>query len=521
MNINVPMSKTVYALRDYSFYIPAYQRGYRWTTRDVEALLDDIYEFDAGTDANSKKYCLQPLIVKKREDGSYEVVDGQQRLTTIFIYLQIAFNQTKEAPYQLTYETRDQSQQFLNSLASYSGDINDENIDYYHITNAYKTMKAWLDNKAKAKNISQFTVFTSLYNKIVNNVIFIWHEIPQDSNPVDIFTKVNVGKIRLSNAELIKALIFNKDNFHSSESEKEQQELSLAWNRIERGLHNDSLWLFLNDKTEYETRIDLIFSLISDDYVKEDSKASVVDTTEKYRTFLIFYEAYRSCSGVDEKQKFVKDLWRNVEMVYERFQEWYADLNKYHVIGYLISSGIRITDIFDLTNNKRKSEEMRILIDKTKIKSIESQEKLFSISYGANKLRNMLLLFNIATLVCKNERQYRFPFDLYKKDKWDIEHIHATADETEEADDNIGNLTLLSADINRSYQDDDFVSKRKEIIKRDALGKFIPLCTKNVFLKQYTENPTQMGKWSKEDKEDYLLTMWKTLDAFWEGDFLK
>jgi hypothetical protein len=40
-------------------------------------------------------------------------------------------------------------------------------------------------------------------------------------------------------------------------------------------------------------------------------------------------------------------------------------------------------------------------------------------------------------------------------------------------------------------------------------------------LKQYTENPTQMDKWSKEDKEDYLLTMWKTLDAFWKGDFLK
>ena len=67
MNVNVPMPKTVYELRDYSFYIPAYQRGYRWTTRDVEALLDDIYEFDAGTEANPKKYCLQPLIVKKSQ----------------------------------------------------------------------------------------------------------------------------------------------------------------------------------------------------------------------------------------------------------------------------------------------------------------------------------------------------------------------------------------------------------------------------------------------------------------------
>ena len=79
----------------------------------------------------------------------------------------------------------------------------------------------------------------------------------------------------------------------------------------------------------------------------------------------------------------------------------------------------------------------------------------------------------------------------------------------------------MLAKINRSYQDDDFAEKRKEIIQRDAKGWFIPLCTKNVFLKQYSENPCQMEKWDKEDKDAYIRNMWETLDMFWKGEFLQ
>lgn len=126
---------------------------------------------------------------------------------------------------------------------------------------------------------------------------------------------------------------------------------------------------------------------------------------------------------------------------------------------------------------------------------------------------------NIATLVCKNEKQYRFPFDLYKNEKWDIEHIHATADESDEADDTIGNLTLLLAKINRSYQDNEFSEKRKEIIARDRNGMFIPICTKNVFTKQYSNTITNMNKWEQQDKLDYIDSMWEVLDAFWKEEF--
>ena len=66
------------------FYIPSYQRGYRWTEQQVLDLLNDILEF---RNKNSGFYCLQPVVVKKLSNGYWELLDGQQRLTTLFIIL--------------------------------------------------------------------------------------------------------------------------------------------------------------------------------------------------------------------------------------------------------------------------------------------------------------------------------------------------------------------------------------------------------------------------------------------------
>ena len=66
------------------FSIPSYQRGYRWTGKEVEALLDDLEEFGRSPE---NVYCLQPLVVQAMGDGKFNVVDGQQRLTTLAIIL--------------------------------------------------------------------------------------------------------------------------------------------------------------------------------------------------------------------------------------------------------------------------------------------------------------------------------------------------------------------------------------------------------------------------------------------------
>ncbi len=334
------------------------------------------------------------------------------------------------------------------------------------------------------------------------------------------FTKVNLGKIPLTNAELIKALLLNKSNF-STDINKRQTEISVAWDRIEQSLRDDSFWYFLNEKEQSGTRIDMLFELLANE--QNAKLPSPIPINQNYFPFLVFSAALNI---TQDSETFVKALWSEVEKLYAEIRDWYADLNKYHIIGYLISSGVKISEIFALTRGKRKSDVMKALLEKAE--RVTGKYDLSAITYDNAKervkIRKLLLLFNIATLVCKSEKQYRFPFDIYKGEtgdrlKWDIEHIHATADETDEADDSIGNLTLLDEQTNRSYKDAPFEKKRKIIIERESKGLFVPLSTKNIFLKVYSKNLSNMEIWGNEDKADYITAMDKMLKSFLMGGF--
>lgn len=121
-----------------TFYVPSYQRGYRWGEDEVLRLLNDIY-------VNGKKnYCLQPVVVRKK-GNAYELIDGQQRLTTLYLIYRYMKNVNpffEEPSFNLVYETRENSEEFLRSI-----DLSrrDENIDYWFISNAYETIKKWFE----------------------------------------------------------------------------------------------------------------------------------------------------------------------------------------------------------------------------------------------------------------------------------------------------------------------------------------------------------------------------------------
>ena len=80
----------------------------------------------------------------------------------------------------------------------------------------------------------------------------------------------------------------------------------------------------------------------------------------------------------------------------------------------------------------------------------------------------------------------------------------------------ISNLTLLDAKTNRSYGNALFSSKRRIIIERDTEGQFIPLCTKNVFMKYYDKNVASLSEWSDKDMVSYQNHIAKTLSDFLE-----
>ena len=104
--------KSVAQLLDMKFFIPSYQRGYRWTERQVKDLLEDIYDFSKKEEYRKGEfYCVQPLVVREMNEEEkkqnslegkwYEVIDGQQRLTTIYLILTFL---KEDKLYQLNYQ---------------------------------------------------------------------------------------------------------------------------------------------------------------------------------------------------------------------------------------------------------------------------------------------------------------------------------------------------------------------------------------------------------------------------------
>lgn len=90
----VTMQSINYLFRK-SFFVPTYQRGYRWTETQVKELLEDLYDFVSTKKDENDYYCLQPIIVKKKED-CWELVDGQQRLTALWLISALYYCSNKE-----------------------------------------------------------------------------------------------------------------------------------------------------------------------------------------------------------------------------------------------------------------------------------------------------------------------------------------------------------------------------------------------------------------------------------------
>ena len=80
--------------------------------------------------------------------------------------------------------------------------------------------------------------------------------------------------------------------------------------------------------------------------------------------------------------------------------------------------------------------------------------------------------------------------------------------------DNLGNLVLLDVTTNRSYKNAFFPIKRARIIQNDMLGIFVPICTKNVFLKFYSQSSSDLMFWQESDSQDYIKAIKSRLSEY-------
>ena len=115
-----------------TFTIPDYQRGYRWEANiHIEALLKDVFDF-MNTNRNiDDRYCLQPIVVTQSSThkGAWEVIDGQQRLITIYMLL----NALGLPTFNLVFESRPKSNDFLAQLIA-NGKANHDDPDFHFMS---------------------------------------------------------------------------------------------------------------------------------------------------------------------------------------------------------------------------------------------------------------------------------------------------------------------------------------------------------------------------------------------------
>ena len=558
--------KTLNELSQYSFYIPAYQRGYRWTEQEVIDLLNDINEFTPREVNDTEKtwYCLQPIVVKQKGENEYEVIDGQQRLTTVYLILHL-LNQDyvvkkQDKLFSMDYQTRKGSKDFLLNPE----EENNEYIDYFYIHQAYQTIEHWFEEREQNPAFDK----NDYRSKMKFHTKVIWYETSED-NPITVFTRLNIGKISLTNAELIKALFLNSSNFRSLDENGmkllrlRQIEIANEWDGIETALQNDKLWYFLSDEQKDDNRIEYIFHLMND-----------TGDTDQYSTFRFFYA---KLAGKSENE--MNKYWEEIQAYYQRFNEWFSERELYHKIGFILTVKIStVKELYQQSSILKKSEFIAYI--DSKIKNYYKHQNLFDLDYENKHTKGVLLLYNILTMLQNEHDSSYFPFDDFKLKKWNIEHIASRKDSSsiplvnrkewivdvkcyidqdqtegplliEKLDemlekesytnedlfvvlfdevtehfnkymndnddvDGVSNLALLDEKTNKGYKNAVFPLKRKCIIDLDKEGGFVPICTKNVFLKYFSDYPPKISFWTQDDREKYELDLVRVLKNYLE-----
>lgn len=194
------------------YVIPIYQRNYAWENEEIEQLIKDI------NDNKNENYYLGTLIVKKIDDKQFEVIDGQQRLTTLFLlilYLNSRVPEDGEMPIcdsALSFEVRDKSNEVLNAIRK-NPEAEQTNNE---IINGYGIIKKYFENN-KDIDVREFK------KKFKSSIEIVRVEIPEDTDKNHYFEIMNTRGEQLEAHEIVKArmlrvLSANNDNCEAAAS---------------------------------------------------------------------------------------------------------------------------------------------------------------------------------------------------------------------------------------------------------------------------------------------------------------
>lgn len=380
------------------FEIPEYQRGYRWRPEEVLTLISDISE---STDGNG--YFLNVLILQKNKD-SYDIVDGQQRLTTLSILESICENNNKT----------------ITGLLKNNRSASDKHF-------------ICMAEKAACKKLTNEKNFKDFKGKLDNCRFFIYEIDGTKEEAAKVFERINTGKIPLSSAELLKA------SWVSEGKDRIKQKVRASrWQRVEELLQDDDFYFFIcpnRERRRYQaTRMDYVLELFFS-INKEQSDYKKYFNTEYEKNPIFLYNKLTK----DTAPK--TDLFREIENFVFDFLYTYCYLNitVHNYTGYLLYTKNHKDEftVFKSQYNAWKKWNEKDEINNVPALGVKDLQILAQELLSDNNkkiealtkdqddpiIRQLLLL---SMVIWYTEKNLPFDFVRYASTKgWDIEHIHA------------------------------------------------------------------------------------------------
>lgn len=562
--------KSLKELNNICFIVPEYQRGYRWQKEEVKKLLEDLEDFfNILEESNIDEYLyysLQPVVVSK-ENNKYKIIDGQQRITTLYIlfkYFQLKLCE------EIIYKTREDNADYLNNLDE---DSAMDNIDFYNMFMAFKTIKEYFVNKNK-ENFQKY---------MEEKIKIIWYEIDENEDELEVFERLNIGKIPLNDTELSKAMFLSKE---LSENDNILNNKAEIWYELEINLreNDDKLYCIYNNITQSD-----MMKITDDNYIINDKilriemylkllvDKNIINDDNNYREY--FEQRFKN-KQLNDDWDLLEDYKRYLENMGRYEQKKCLQEDLYHLIGYTITTKLcTIREIIEKFKERSNSNDViDFLYEKIKQDIDKLNEVITELTYGdKSKVFKILFLYD-NILYAQEQDGNGFPYNKFKLSQYSIEHIHAqkvhsrdihnkdeyfnqlieflekeknennefkgeieglinyikrqikkknrSDEENNEICENIdkridalgildqiGNLALLDIKTNNKLNNKTYREKKKWLHDNQiAITNFIPKNTQNIFY-----NNTQDEIWSYTKREEYVKNMHDEINVFLRG----
>jgi uncharacterized protein with ParB-like and HNH nuclease domain len=552
------------------YHIPAYQRGYKWGSDSngaVTVLLSDLNEaFQAYQNGLRTEYYLQYITVKKIDEfKQLEVIDGQQRLTTLSIIFSV-FSSILEieniADEKISYAIRDnffQSHIYpsepLQKMVKYNWEefiethplLNKQDI--YYLFSAVQKVNSFLTKEVK-KDIKSF------YDFICSHVMIIVNSVESHVSSETVFRNLNSNQVPLTEAELIKGYLItrigrkgkNGSKLHFKEILELRANLGRKWDEMSAWCNRPEINAFYFSHKEGMEGLLKLSALLCEGpnrKLKEGRK-------EEFHLF----NFYHTLDNLEEVFELIKE-------VFNKLFDWYNQNAIYNLIGFCrFTKGSKNNHPNFLINILRIEEKDNLLVHlDSRRADLLPEGDITELRYGGDEdgfIHAVLLHLSVFSEGINS----RFNFYRFEKEKWTLEHIFPQSPEgkkyiltstqkhlvkqmlgenlTDELDlildkdsrsedeknqyydalkrigplNSMGNMCLLSSSDNSSNGNKFFTEKRQNVLSLIQKGSFVPKHTFNVFSKMISGLDSEdMNMWTMNDIEKHLEFISNTISV--------